>query len=169
MRDFQSKRTGFTGDEPSPWQIVSEAPLRARPVDRAEGPAAGEPDTTPDSHRRNGNHQHEQNGGARSSAPSRPRQPSDAGRLWSELDALMLLPQPPVAPANTIFNERFLRSARRRALWRRARRMVVAAAFGALLGAVVWLWAPLGWSHPISRPVALPHLGLVGPAGIGAL
>ncbi|HEV2236303.1 MAG TPA: hypothetical protein VGR57_06535 [Ktedonobacterales bacterium] len=164
MSDSQSKWMGFTENESSSWHIVSDAPLRARPTDDADGPAEGEPIAAPDNHHHNGNHHHDQIGEGRVSARTRPRQPSDAGRLWAELDALMLLPQPPVAPANTVFNERYLRGARRRALWRRVRRLAVAAAFGALLGAVVWLWAPLGWSHPVSQPVALPHLGLVRPS-----
>jgi hypothetical protein len=99
------------------------------------------------------------NGAARSV----PRGATQAATLWRELDALMRQPQPPVAPANTVFTERYIRRARRRALWRRLRRVAVAALIGMLLGVVAWVWAPLGWPHPLGPPATLPHLGLVAP------
>jgi hypothetical protein len=149
----------FGAGEPTQWHIVTEVPLPAPPVDNTEWLLEGEFVAADEPAHQNGN----ANGGP---STARPQQPGTT-TLWSELDALMLLPQPPVAPANTVFNERYVRRARRRALWRRMRHLAIAAAFGALLGVAAWVWAPLGWQHPIARPIPLPHLGLVRPMGNG--
>jgi hypothetical protein len=159
MGNAQPEPVDSTAGEQSQWHIVAEVPLPAPPVDNTEWLLEGEfvsADDVPSSTASNS-----------PAAATTIRQPDDATTLWDELDALMRMPQPPVAPANTIFNERYVRQARRRAIWRRVRRMTAAAAFGALLGAAAWLWAPLGWQHPIARPIPLPHLGLMRPFGIG--
>jgi hypothetical protein len=139
--------------EPAQWHIITEVPLPAPQPDTSEWLLEGEFIETDDapapSTSRN------------SAVVGRARQPADLGTLLTELDTLLRMPQPAVAPANTVFTEPYLRRARRRALWRRLRRLAVAAAVGALLGAAVWLWAPLGWPHPLTRPLALPHFGLV--------
>lgn len=160
MGNAQPEPVDSIAGERSQWHIVAEVPLPAPPVDNTEWLLEGEfvsADDVPPPNASSG-----------PAAATTIRQPDGATTLWDELDALMQMRQPPVAPANTVFNERYLRRARRRALWRRVRRMAAAAAFGALLGAAAWLWAPLGWQHPIARPIALPHLGLTHPLGNGA-
>jgi hypothetical protein len=147
--------------EPPQWHIISEEPLPAPPQDTSEWLLEGEFIETDDAPESASSH----NGAV--AAPA--RQSADMGTLLTELDTLLRMPQPPVAPANSIFTERYLRRARRRALWHRLRRMAVAAAVGALLGAAVWLWAPLGWPHPLTRPLPLPHLGLARPPAAASL
>jgi hypothetical protein len=157
MENAQSEPVERTASDQSRWHIVTEVPLPAPPTDNTEWLLEGEFVSVEDAPLvANGG-----NGAA-------PAQSADGATLWDELDALMQMPQPPVAPANTVFTERYVRRARRRATWRRVRRMAVAAAFGALLGAAVWVWAPLGWQHPITQPIALPHLGQTRPLGNGA-
>jgi hypothetical protein len=160
MANAQSEPEDSTVSEQSQWHIVTEVPLPAPPANNTEWLLASESVSADDSPPPDGSGDH--------AAPAAPRQPSETATLWDELDALMRMPQPPVAPANTVFNEHYVRRAQRRALWRRARRMAVAAAFGTLLGAAVWVWAPLGWQHPITQPIALPHLGQTRPLGNGA-
>ncbi len=162
MRNTQPEPVnGTAGGQPS-WHIVTEVPLPlpapALPQQSDEQLLEGEfyslddqPDEPP----------------ARGPVRSAPRAAPPTRRLWDDLDALMRLPEPPVTPGDTIFTERYIRRANRRGLWRRLRRMAVAALVGVLLGVATWIWAPLGWPHPLGPPVALPHLGLASPA-IGA-
>jgi hypothetical protein len=160
MGNAQFEPVNGSDGEHSQWHIVTEIPLPvAAPApppapESVEQPLEGEfysPDDLPSEP------------GMSDPTVSRPRGASHASVLWDELDALMRMPQPPVAPANTVFTERYIRRARRRALWRRLRRMAIAALLGVLLGIVAWVWAPLGWQHPLGPPVALPHLGLAAP------
>jgi hypothetical protein len=162
MRNWQSGPRN--GREQPQWHIVTEVPLppaAPEPVSAAasaEQPLEGEfrpldDDAAPEP-------------GANGAPRSAPRVATQAAILWHELDALMRLPQPPVAPANTVFTERYIRRSRRRALWRRLRRLAFAALIGVLLGIAAWVWAPLGWLHPLGPPVALPRLGLAAPGSV---
>ncbi len=53
--------------------------------------------------------------------------------LWGDLDALLRMPSPPVAPAIAVIDEARQRELRRRRLIRRLRRMSLAAGVGVVL------------------------------------
>jgi hypothetical protein len=91
----------------------------------------------------------------RTSPPSRP--------LWGELDALLRMPSPPVAPAIAVIDEARQRELRRRRSIRRLRRMSLAAVVGVALGVAAWLWGPVGWLHPLSIHFGPFHAGALAP------
>jgi hypothetical protein len=160
MRNSQSRPLN-SGERPQ-WHIVTEVPLPPP----APEPAPAGPEQPLEGEFRPLDDDALSKPGANRAARSAPHVATQAATLWHELDALMRQPQPPVALANSVFTERYIRRARRRALWRRLRRLAVAAVIGVLLGIVAWVWVPLGWLHPLGPPVALPHLGLATPGEV---
>jgi hypothetical protein len=79
--------------------------------------------------------------------------------IWGELDALLSMPEPPIAPAVSVVDAKRHRAVRRRRVLRRVRRMSIAAGVGVLLGAAAWLWGPIGWQHPLALHLGGMYLG----------